>query len=77
VPKTSVDHLRESPLSQTDEDGRQIGNLILRALSRKECAEIFHSLDFVHLEPYQVLQDTGGAIPSVYFLNEGMGSVGD
>jgi CRP-like cAMP-binding protein len=64
-----------SPRFRQGRDETEIGNLILRALPRKECAQIFPSLEFVRFKPYQVLHETGEAIRSVYFLNEGLGSV--
>jgi CRP-like cAMP-binding protein len=58
-----------------DTDGNEIGNLILRALTRKECQQVFASLEFVRLRLHQVLHEVGETIKSVYFLNEGLGSV--
>jgi CRP-like cAMP-binding protein len=58
-----------------DIDGRDVGNLILRALPRAECTEIFSTMEFVRLSLRQVLHETGETIRSIYFLNEGMGSV--
>ncbi|MGA9507402.1 MAG: Crp/Fnr family transcriptional regulator [Candidatus Sulfotelmatobacter sp.] len=57
------------------EDGRGTGNLILRALPRSESARVFSSLEFVRLRLHQVLHETGEAIKSGYFLNDGMSSV--
>jgi len=62
-------------MSTRDGDGNEIGNLILRGLSRKECTEVFSSLEFVRLRLHQVLHEVGETIKSVYFLNEGLGSV--
>ena len=67
---------RSSNLSVgSDGDGNQIGNLILRNLPRKECALLVSSLEFVRLRLRQVLHEVGDTIRSVYFLNEGIGSV--
>jgi CRP-like cAMP-binding protein len=64
-----------SPFSGKDGDGREAGNLILRGLLRKECTQIFSSLEFVRLRLHQVLHEAGEPIKSGYFLNEGLGSV--
>ncbi len=61
--------------SKQDGDGKEIGNLILRRLPRKECNQIFSSLEFVRLRLHQVLHEAGETIKSVYFLNDGLGSV--
>lgn len=58
-----------------DTDGKDIGNLILRRLSQEERALIFPSMEFVRLKLRQVLHEVGDTIRSIYFLNEGMGSV--
>jgi CRP-like cAMP-binding protein len=58
-----------------DADGNEIGNLILRNLTRKECQQVFSSLEFVRLRLHQVLHEVGETIKSVYFLNDGLGSV--
>src|SRR6266567_985928 len=59
----------------TDGDGREVGNIILRSLPRKEFSQLFPSLEFVRLQLHQVLQEAGEAIRSGYFLNSGLGSV--
>src|SRR5580698_8683559 len=56
-------------------DRRAIGNTILRGLPRTESARVFSSLEFVRLRLHQVLHETGEAIKSGYFLNDGMSSV--
>src|SRR5882757_674936 len=53
----------------------EIGNLILRNLPRKECAQIISSLELVRLRLRQVLHEVGDTIRSGYFLNDGLGSV--
>jgi CRP-like cAMP-binding protein len=58
-----------------DPDGREIGNLILLSLPRKECALILPTLEFVRLRLHQVLHEAGETIKSGYFLNEGLASV--
>jgi CRP-like cAMP-binding protein len=76
MPKFAV--RAEKPASNSgvrDADGREIGNLILRSLPRAESAQIFSSLEFVRLKLRQVLHESGETIRSVYFLNDGMGSV--
>src|SRR5579872_856705 len=40
-----------------DPEGREIGNLILRGLPRKESALIFPALEFVRLRLHQVLHE--------------------
>jgi len=63
------------PPSRKDGDGKAIGNHILLALSRQECAQLFSSLEFVRLKLRQVLHEAGEVIRSAYFLNNGLGSV--
>ena len=63
------------PPTRRDGDGKEIGNLILLALPRKECTQIFSSLEFVRLNLRHVMHEAGEAIKSAYFLNNGMGSV--
>jgi len=63
------------PLSKEDIDGKEIANLILRGLPRKECTQVFSSLEFVRLKLHQVLHEVGETIRSGYFLNDGMASV--
>lgn len=58
-----------------DPDGREIGNLILRGLPRKESALILPALEFVRLRLHQVLHEAGETIKSGYFLNHGLASV--
>jgi CRP-like cAMP-binding protein len=58
-----------------DNEGREVGNSILRGLPRGECAHIFSAMEFVRLRLRQVLHDVGEPIRSVYFLNDGLGSV--
>lgn len=58
-----------------DNDGKAIGNLILRSLSRSECAHVFSAMELVRLRLHQVLHEAGETIKSVYFLNDGLGSV--
>jgi CRP-like cAMP-binding protein len=66
--------LSPSP-NHNDGDGREVGNIILRGLPRKESAQLFPSLEFVRLQLHQVLHEAGEAIRSGYFLNSGLGSV--
>ena len=62
-------------LGQEDGDGREVGNLILRGLPRKEMAQLLPALEFVRLKLHQVLHEPGETIKSGYFLNNGLGSV--
>ena len=66
---------RSSGFSIKDGDGREVGNLILKCVSRKESATLIPHLEFVRLKLHQVLHETGETIKSVYFLNDGLGSV--
>jgi CRP-like cAMP-binding protein len=76
VPKDSADgSSRSSGLPPKDGDGREIGNLLLKSIPRKESATLIPHLEFVRLKLHQVLHETGETIKSVYFLNEGLGSV--
>jgi CRP-like cAMP-binding protein len=65
------------PTSRTlnRQDGKEIGNLILRNLPRSECEQIVSSMEFVRLRLHQVLHEVGETIKSIYFLNDGLGSV--
>jgi len=58
-----------------DGDGREIGNQILRSIPRKERNPILSAAEFVRLKLHQVLHEPGEIIKSVYFLNNGLGSV--
>jgi CRP-like cAMP-binding protein len=59
----------------SDSDGKEIGNSILRNLPPGESSLIFPSMEFVRLKLRQVLHEVGDTIRSIYFLNDGMGSV--
>ncbi len=63
------------PPARKDGDGKEIGNLILLALPRQECAQLFSSLEFVRLNLHHVMHEAGEVMRSAYFLNNGMGSV--
>ena len=56
-------------------DGNEIRNLILRNLPRNESSQLFSALEFMRLELHQVMHEAGQSIRSVYFLNNGLGSV--
>ena len=56
-------------------DGKEISNLILRSLPRSEFTRIFPAMEYVRLRLRQVLHEVGETIKSVYFLNDGLGSV--
>ena len=74
--KNSAVRVLNSPRSSSmDGDGKEIGNVILRNLRRQEAVQILPFLEFVRLKLHQVLHETGETIKSVYFLNEGVGSV--
>ena len=60
---------------KADGDGREVGNIILRALPRRESAQLLPTLEFVRLKLHQVLHEAGETIRSGYFLNDGLGSV--
>ena len=61
--------------ARNDGDGKEIGNLLLSAIARQEWARLSPSLELVRLKLHQVLHEAGEAIKSVYFLNNGLGSV--
>jgi CRP-like cAMP-binding protein len=63
------------PSARRDGDGKEIGNLILLDLPRQECTEILASLELVRLKLHQVLHEAGEVIKSVYFMNNGLGSL--
>lgn len=58
-----------------DSDGKEVRNLILRALPKSEYNEVFGTLELVRLKLHSVLHETGDTIRSGYFPNDGMGSV--
>src|SRR5437764_12574558 len=66
---------RAIPPPRKDGDGKVVGNLILLDLPKKECNQIFECLELVRLKLHQVMHEAGEAIKSVYFLNDGMGSL--
>jgi CRP-like cAMP-binding protein len=63
------------PPQRNDGDGKEVGNLILRGLPQRECAQIFSLLELVRLKLHQVLHEAGEVIRSAYFMNNGLGSV--
>jgi CRP-like cAMP-binding protein len=63
------------PPTRKDGDGKEIGNLILLALPRKERTQLFPSLEFVRLNLHHLLHEAGEVIKSAYFINHGMASV--
>jgi CRP-like cAMP-binding protein len=63
------------PAAKQDGDGNKISNLILLALPQQECKQFFPSLELVRLKLHQVLHEAGESIKSVYFMNNGLGSV--
>jgi len=71
--KHPADHLSKPTLG--DGDRKEIGNLILRGLPRNEFPQVFSAMELVRLRLHQVLHEAGETIKSVYFLNEGIGSV--
>ncbi|HEX4784251.1 MAG TPA: Crp/Fnr family transcriptional regulator [Candidatus Sulfotelmatobacter sp.] len=73
--KSRAVSIQSIPPPNTDGDGKEIGNLILLTLPRKECTQIFPSLEFVRLNLHHVMHEAGEVIKSVYFLNNGMASV--
>jgi CRP-like cAMP-binding protein len=56
-------------------NGKELGNLILLALSPEERILLLPSLEFVRLNLHQVLHEAGDVIRSLYFLNNGLASV--
>jgi CRP-like cAMP-binding protein len=71
--KRSGDRPSKPPLSGGD--GKEIGNVILRGLLRNEFSQVFSAMELVRLRLHQVLHEAGETIKSIYFLNEGTGSV--
>lgn len=67
IPKTAPPRI--------DGDGKGIGNLLLLDIPRQDLARLSPSLELVRLKLHQVLHEAGEAIKSVYFLNNGLGSV--
>src|ERR1700728_960156 len=73
----AVQSVRGAPVrfSKRENDRSEVGNIILLGLPPAEWVQLFSSLEFVRLRLHQVLHETGEAIKSGYFLNEGMSSV--
>ena len=61
--------------ARLDGDGKEIGNLLLLNIPPQEWAGLSPLLEFVRLRLHQVLHEAGDTIKSVYFLNNGLGSV--
>lgn len=67
---------KSTPLSETEPaNGKEVGNLILLALSPEERPQLFPLLEFVRLNLHHVLHESGDVIKSLYFLNKGLASV--
>lgn len=64
-----------TPSARSDGDGKEIGNRLLLDIAPPEWARLSPSLELVRLKLHQVLHEAGEAIKSVYFLNNGLGSV--
>ena len=74
--KTHSVSTKESPNSaRMDGDGKKIGNLLLSNTPPREWERLAPLLEFVRLRLRQVLHEAGETIRSVYFLNDGLGSV--
>jgi CRP-like cAMP-binding protein len=73
----AVQSVRGAPVrfSKRENDRSEVGNTILLGLPPAEWVQLFSSLEFVRLRLHQVLHETGEAIKSGYFLNDGMSSV--
>jgi CRP-like cAMP-binding protein len=73
----AVQSVRGTParFSKRENDRSEVGNIILLGLPPGEWVQLFSSLEFVRLRLHQVLHETGEAIKSGYFLNDGMSSV--
>ena len=61
--------------ARMDGDGKGIGNLLLLNTPPREWERLSPLLEFVRLRLHQVLHEAGEIIRSVYFLNNGLGSV--
>ena len=61
--------------ARSDGDGKGIGNRLLLDIPRQEWERLSPLLEFVRLKLHQVMHEAGEAIKSVYFLNNGLGSV--
>ena len=71
----TIDARTRGSTIRQDSDGNEIRNLILRGLPKNEFNEVIGALELVRLKLHQVLHEAGDTIRSVYFLNDGMGSV--
>lgn len=63
------------PSAGKDDDGREIGNLMLLALPLQESKQLIPSLEFVRLRLHQLMHEAGEVVRSAYFINNGMASV--
>lgn len=61
--------------ARMDGDGKGIGNLLLLNTPTREWERLYPLLELVRLRLHQVLHEAGESIKSVYFLNNGLGSV--
>ena len=61
--------------ARMDGDGKGIGNLLLLNTPPREWERLYPLLELVRLRLHQVLHEAGESIKSVYFLNNGLGSV--
>src|SRR5215475_12379916 len=60
-------------LSRGSADGKEVGNLILLALSSQDRAQLLPSLEFVRLKLHQVLHEAGDVIRSFVLPEPGIG----
>ena len=72
--KPALKKSQTSP-SRSDGSGNHIHNEILLELPREEFAMVFPKLEFVRLQPRQVLHEAGDTLRSAYFCNSGIISI--
>jgi CRP-like cAMP-binding protein len=64
---------KRNPASpRSDGGGNAIHNEILRELSRNEFEIVLPKLEFVRMQPRQILHDAGDTLKSAYFCNTGL-----
>jgi len=66
---------RSHKLPQSDGDGNRVHNEILLHLPHRESEIVFPRLEFMRLNPHQLLHEAGTRIKSAYFVNSGIISI--
>lgn len=65
----------DNVIAMQEGDGSAICNKLLLSLSWKERTQALSQMEFVQLNPHQIIHDVGEVLKSGYFLNSGLISV--